>query len=48
MPNAENIVEIASARPLTTDLRAILAAHVALQFVNGRRLRPADDVQQTV
>ena len=30
---------------IATDLRAILAAHVALQLVDRRRLRPPDDVQ---
>ena len=28
------------------NLRAVLAAHVPLQFVDGRRLRPAHDVQR--
>jgi hypothetical protein len=27
-------------------LRAILATHIALQFVDGSRLRPADDAQR--
>ena len=31
---------------VASNLRAILAAHVALQFVDGRRLRPAHDVQR--
>jgi len=30
---------------ITPNLRAVLAAHVPLQFVDGRHLRPADDVQ---
>ncbi len=28
---------------VTTDLRALFAAHIPLEFVNWRRLRPADD-----
>src|ERR1700722_8852132 len=31
---------------VSTNLRAILATHIALQLVNGRRLRPADNVQR--
>jgi hypothetical protein len=31
---------------VAANLRAILAAHVTFQFVNGRRLRPADDVER--
>jgi hypothetical protein len=31
---------------IAANLRAVLAAHVALQFVDGRRLRPAHDVQR--
>jgi hypothetical protein len=30
---------------VAADLRAVLAAHVPLQFVDGGHLRPADDVQ---
>ena len=30
---------------ITADLRAVLAAHVALELVDRRRLRPTDDVQ---
>ena len=30
---------------IAPNLRAVLAAHVPLQFVDGRRLRPADNVQ---
>ena len=30
---------------IAADLRAVLAAHVALKFMNGRRLRPPDDVE---
>jgi hypothetical protein len=31
---------------VATDLRAILAAQVAFQFVDRRRLRPANDIQR--
>jgi hypothetical protein len=31
---------------VTPDLRAVLAAHVTLQFVDGRSLWPANDVQR--
>jgi hypothetical protein len=31
---------------ITPNLRAVLAAHVTFQFVDGRCLRPADDVQR--
>ena len=30
---------------VTPDLRAILAAHVALHFMDGSRLRPPHDIQ---
>jgi hypothetical protein len=31
---------------IAANLRAILAAHVALQFVDGRRLRPANGIER--
>ena len=31
---------------IAADPRAVLAAHVTLQFVDGRCLRPANDVQR--
>jgi hypothetical protein len=31
---------------IAPNLRAVLAPHVPLQFVDGRRLRPAHDVQR--
>jgi hypothetical protein len=37
---------MAALERIAPDLRAILAAHVALQFVDGRRLRPTHDVQR--
>jgi hypothetical protein len=30
---------------IASNLRAVLAAHVTFQFVDGRRLRPAHDIQ---
>jgi hypothetical protein len=36
---------MAALEGVTPNLRAVLAAHIAFQFVDGRRLRPADDVQ---
>lgn len=38
--------EVAALKWITTDLRAVFAAHVALEFMDGRCLRPADDVQR--
>jgi hypothetical protein len=32
-------------RRIAADLRAILASHVALELVDRRRLRPADDIE---
>jgi hypothetical protein len=37
---------VASLEWVATNLRAVLATHVAFQFVDGRRLRPADDIQR--
>jgi hypothetical protein len=38
--------EVAALIRVAANLGTILAAQIAFQFVNGRRLRPADDVQR--
>lgn len=37
---------VAALERITPDLRAVLAAHVAFQLVDWRRLRPPDDIQR--
>jgi hypothetical protein len=36
---------VAALERIASNLRAILATHIALYLMDGRRLRPADDIQ---
>jgi hypothetical protein len=43
---ARKATRVTSLKWVSTNLRAILAAHVALQFVDERRFRPTHDIER--